>query len=70
MGRAEVEFMRSDPFVEQQARAAGLGSKAEQPFRLPDDAPSPPPLVALGAEAETPATGSPFDAWMMLLFGS
>jgi cell division protein FtsB len=70
LGRAEVELMRSDAFIEQQARATGLGAKAEQPFRLPDDAPSPPPLVPLGAEVSAPDAGSPFDAWMSLLFGS
>jgi cell division protein FtsB len=70
LGREEVELMRSDAFVEQQARAAGLGTKTEQPFRLPDDAPSPPPLASLGAEASAPDARSPFDAWMTLLFGS
>jgi cell division protein FtsB len=68
-GRAEVEYMQSQPFIEQQARAAGLGTKAELPFRLPDAAPSPPPLVALGTEAAAPVAGSPFDAWLALLFG-
>jgi hypothetical protein len=62
--------MRTDPLVEQQARAMGLGTKAEQAFRLPDDAPAPPPIPALGTEAEAASAGSPFDAWMMLLFGS
>jgi cell division protein FtsB len=70
LGRAEVDLMRSDAFVEQQARAAGLGTKAELPFRLPDDAPSPPPITPLGAGAPPPEAGSPFDAWMALLFGS
>src|SRR3990172_8734186 len=41
-GRAEVEFLKSDPFLEQQARALGYGTRAEESFRLPDDAPSAP----------------------------
>jgi cell division protein FtsB len=69
-GRAEVEFMGSDAFVEQRARAEGYGARAEVPFRLPEDAPSPPPLESLGADEETPRAGSAFDAWMTLLFGA
>ena len=34
-GNAEVEFIRSDHFVEQQARVVGYGERGEQPFRLP-----------------------------------
>ncbi|HKZ91110.1 MAG TPA: septum formation initiator family protein [Candidatus Limnocylindrales bacterium] len=69
-GRAEVEFLKNDAFVEQQARVAGFGSKPEQPFRLPADAPSPPPVVPLGTSASDAVVSSPFDAWMALLFGS
>ena len=69
-GRAEVEFLKSDPFLEQQARALGYGTRAEQRFRLPDDAPSPPPLTPLGASPPATAGGSPLEAWLELLFGA
>jgi cell division protein FtsB len=69
-GRAEIEFIETDRFVEQQARAAGFGTRGERAFRLPDDAPSPPPVAMLGADAEGVAASSPFEAWMELLFGA
>lgn len=69
-GSAEVEFLRSDRFLEQQARAVGYGEKGELPFRLPDDAPTPEAIPALGTnEAET-AAAAPLDAWLELLFGA
>jgi len=68
-GRAEVEFLKSDPFLEQQARAVGFGTKAEQRFRLPDDAPSPPVVEALDSGGAEPAPGSPLEAWLELIFG-
>lgn len=69
-GRAEIEFIESDAFIEQQARAAGYGLKGEQRFRLPDDAPSAPPIVALGTMSAAASDASPFEAWMELLFGA
>jgi hypothetical protein len=69
-GRAELEFVETDRFVEQQARAAGYGTPDERAFGLPDDAPPAPPVVMLGATAEDAAALSPFDAWMELLFGA
>ena len=70
LGRAEVELMRSDPFVEQAGPAAGLGDEGGAALPAARDAPSPPPIVSLGAEATAPAADSPFDAWMTLLFGA
>lgn len=70
VGRAEIEFMKGDAFIEQQARAAGYGQKGELRFRLPDDAPPPPPLVALGTRSDGTAAESPLEAWMELLFGT
>jgi cell division protein FtsB len=69
-GRAEIEFVETDRFVEQQARAAGFGSRGETAFRLPDDAPPPPPVVMLGAVTDGTAATSPLEAWMELLFGA
>jgi cell division protein FtsB len=69
-GRDEIEFMESDAFIEQGARAAGYGLKGEQRFRLPDDAPSAPPIATLGTVTGEAPDGSPFEAWMELLFGA
>ena len=69
-GRAELEFIESDRFVEQQARAGGFGSPGERSFQLPEDAPSPPPVVLLGAAGGRDLPATPFDAWMELLFGA
>jgi len=69
-GRNEIEFIKSDAFIEQQARAAGYGLKGEQRFRLPDDAPSPPAITSLGTTTGSATAGSPFEAWMELLFGA
>ncbi len=69
-GNAEVEFLKSDRFLEQQARVVGYGERGEVPFRLPDEAPSPEPIVPLGRLTETPVSGAPLEAWLELLFGA
>jgi cell division protein FtsB len=69
-GNAEVEFLRSDRFLEQQARVVGYGERGEQPFRLPDGAPSPEPIVPLGDRTEAVVSGAPLEAWLELLFGA
>jgi hypothetical protein len=69
-GNVELQFIETDSFREQQARAAGFGARDERYFRLPDDAPSPPPIVALGDRAAPTLPAAPFDAWMDLLFAS
>ncbi len=69
-GDAEVAFIQSDDFVQQQARAVGFGEKGEKVFALPPNAPVPDPIVPIGpVDAEGPAK-APFDAWMELLFGA
>ena len=45
----EIEFVRSDDFVEQAARGEGFGLEGERRFRLPEDAPAPPTIRPLGA---------------------
>lgn len=69
-GKAEVEFLRSDRFLEQQARAIGYGERGELPFRLPDDAPTPDPIPVLGTDVDETAAAAPLDAWLELLFGA
>jgi cell division protein FtsB len=69
-GEAELELYRSEAFREWQARVYGFGRKDEEKlFMLPDDAPSPAPIVALGSRADRMTAVAPFDAWMELLFG-
>lgn len=67
-GQRELEFIESDRFVDQQARAVGFGGAGEQPFQLPADAPAPPRIVALGETDAPTLPVTPFDAWMALLF--
>lgn len=69
-GRAEVEFLKTDASLEQQARALGYGTRGEQPFRLPDGAPSPPPITAIGTNPSGPTSASPLEAWLELFFGA
>jgi cell division protein FtsB len=69
-GNAEVEFLRSDRFLEQQARVVGYGERGEQPFRLPADAPSPEPIVPLGGRVDRSVASAPLEAWLELLFGA
>ena len=69
-GRLELDYVRSDEFIEWQARAYGLGTADEQLFRLPEDAPSPEPVVPIGPLEDTAPAKAPFDAWMELLFGA
>jgi hypothetical protein len=68
----ELEAIARQRFVEQQARAHGVGGAQEIPFTL---APDSPPLAAdapgssavrLGAEAERV---SPLERWLTVLFG-
>jgi cell division protein FtsB len=69
-GYAEVEALRQDRFLEQQARAVGYGERGEVPFRLPEDAPSAEPIPALGWSTSSETAGAPLDAWLDLLFGA
>ncbi len=68
----ELELIGRQSFIEQQARAYGLGGRGERPFTLgPDASPLPADApgsaaVRLGARTEHSA---PLDAWLDLLFG-
>jgi hypothetical protein len=66
----ELQFVESDEFLQQQARAIGMGEPGEHAFSLPLDAPSPAPLVSLGDASEPHDGRAPFDDWMALLFGA
>jgi cell division protein FtsB len=68
----ELDVVQRQAFIEQQARAYGLGGARERPFTLgpgasplPADAPGS-ASVRLGAQT---ASISPLDAWLDLLFG-
>jgi hypothetical protein len=69
-GQAELEFIKTDAFVRQQARAYAYGRRDETPFSLPADAPSPPPLRPLGSAGLETAAVTPLEAWLALLFGA
>ncbi|GEM_PF-389920 len=68
----ELDLVQRQAFVEQQARAFGLGARGERPFTLdsgavalPADAPGS-AAVRLGARS---SRSSPLDSWLELLFG-
>jgi cell division protein FtsB len=68
-GRAEIEYLATDEYVDQVARSLGLGERGEKPFALPPDAPSPAPITPIGSQPGNATGQTPFDAWMELLFG-
>lgn len=69
-GYAEIEFIKTDAYLEQAARGLGLGEQGEQSFALPDDAPPAQPIPLLGSPASDGLTSTPLEAWLELLFGS
>ena len=70
LGRAEVDFVSSDAFVEQSARSLGWGAEGEVAFALPEDAPPPPPVPILGAEPEPGLDEGPLGSLLRLVTGS
>src|SRR3972149_9816887 len=58
-GYHEVEYIRSDAYMDLAARAIDWGIPGEEPFRLPDDAPSPQPVPVLGAGGGGPPGAAP-----------
>jgi cell division protein FtsB len=68
----EAQLIQRQAFIDQQARAYGLGDTQERPFRL---APGAPPLAANApgsAAARLGADGrheTPLESWLSLLFG-
>jgi hypothetical protein len=70
LGVAEIEFIKTDTFVNQAARSVGLGGEGEVLFRLPAGAPEPAAVPPLGSEVADAAELPPLDAWLELLFES
>jgi cell division protein FtsB len=68
----ELGLVQQRAFVEQQARAYGLGGASERPFALAPDS-SPLPADAPGSASARlgarPSRTAPVDAWLDLLFG-
>ena len=68
----ELDLVQRQAFVEQEARAYGLGTRGERPFSLSPDA-SPLPADAPGSASvrlgARPVRTSPLDVWLDLLFG-
>ena len=68
----ELDLVQREAFVQQEARAQGLGTRGERPFTLGPDAPALEPdapgsaAVRLGAR---PSRSAPIDVWLELLFG-
>jgi cell division protein FtsB len=69
-GRAETLIVQSPEFLDQQARAVGMGDADERAFALEAGAPPPPSITPLGTLTDAPEERAPFDAWMELLFGT
>ena len=65
----ELELVQTEGFQALQARAFGIGRPGEVNFSLEPGAPSPEPVVPLGAESNRAAPDTPLDAWLQLLFG-
>ena len=70
LGRAEVDFVATDAFVEQSARGLGWGADGEVAFALPENAPSAAPVPLLGAELEVIPDHGPLEELLRLLSGS
>jgi cell division protein FtsB len=68
----ELELIARQRYIEQQARAYGLGGSSEVPFTLAVDAP-PLPEDAPGSAAlrvgARPDTVAPLERWLTVLFG-
>jgi hypothetical protein len=71
-GRQELEFIKTPPFLQFQARAVGMGAAGagERAFALEPGAPSPAPLTPLGADHPQTDTSTPIEDWLHLLFGN
>jgi type II secretory pathway pseudopilin PulG len=73
--RRELALVQTDAFQRLQARAYGMGAANEVVFSLPADAPTPAPIVPLGAtsaaadDAAPASATTPLDAWLEILFG-
>ena len=68
----ELELIARQRYIEQQARAYGLGGSREVPFTLANDAPPLPDDAPGSAALRVGATGdgvTPLERWLTVLFG-
>jgi len=68
----ELDLIARQRYIEQQARAYGLGSPRETPFTLAPNAPPLPADAPGSAALRVGARGdgvAPFDRWLTVLFG-
>jgi cell division protein FtsB len=70
MTRREVELVQSEPYVDLEARAFGMGRGNERAFSLQPGAPPPQRLRLLGEDPDGAIASSPVDDWLDLLFGA
>jgi len=66
----EMDLIQTDAFQGLQARAYGIGASGEIAFSLDADAPQPPAIAPLGADANSGTPQTPLDAWLRLIFGN
>ena len=69
-GRAEIDFIKTEPFLQFEARAVGMGAAGERAFALEPNAPPPPPLTPLGSDHPQTDATTPLEDWLHLLFGN
>jgi cell division protein FtsB len=70
MTRREVELVQSEPYVDLEARAFGMGRGNERAFSLQPGAPPPRRLRLLGEDPDGAIASSPLEDWLDLLFGA
>ncbi len=68
-GDRELAIYQTDAGKLWQARVLGYGEEGEKRIVLPANAPSPEPIVPLGARGNDEPPQAPLDAWLELLFG-
>jgi hypothetical protein len=69
-GRREIAFIQTAAFLTFEARTYGMGMPRERAFALDAGAPSPDPIVPLGAEITPAPPSTPLDDWLRLLLGT
>ena len=65
----ESALLQSDAYLRFAARSFGMGREGERAFGLAPGAPPPAPMVPLGESVAAPASTTPLENWLSLLFG-